>query len=84
MIRKFYDCCSVSRCTLVIGFRAGYCRPSQGHADKAVATVKADKAKALNEFNNGTGGFLQGDLYVFCDISAMARSSLSPIQTRRI
>jgi hypothetical protein len=32
-----------------------------------VAAVKADKAKALDEFSAGTGGFLQGDLYVFCD-----------------
>ena len=33
---------------------------------KAVAAVKADKAKALDEFNAGTGGFLVGDLYPFC------------------
>jgi hypothetical protein len=33
---------------------------------KAVAAVKADKAAALTEFNAGTNGFLQGDLYVFC------------------
>jgi signal transduction histidine kinase len=46
---------------------------AQGSADqakamlaKAVAAVKADKDKALDEFNNGTGGFVQGDLYVFC------------------
>ena len=34
--------------------------------DKAVAAVKADKAKALGEFNAGTGGFKDRDLYVFC------------------
>jgi signal transduction histidine kinase len=34
--------------------------------EKAVAAVKADKAKALDEFNNGTGGFKDRDLYVFC------------------
>ena len=33
---------------------------------KAVAAVKADKAKALDEFNKGEGGFLDRDLYVFC------------------
>jgi hypothetical protein len=33
---------------------------------KAVAAVKADKAKALNMFNKGEGGFLDRDLYVFC------------------
>ena len=37
---------------------------------KAVAAVKADKAKALEMFNKGEGGFLDRDLYVFCaDIS---------------
>src|ERR1700723_2235104 len=33
---------------------------------KAVAAVKADKAKALDMFNQGEGGFLDRDLYVFC------------------
>jgi signal transduction histidine kinase len=33
---------------------------------KAVAAVKADKAKALDEFNKGEGGFKDRDLYVFC------------------
>ena len=34
---------------------------------KAVAAVKADKAKALDMFNKGEGGFLDRDLYVFCE-----------------
>ena len=34
---------------------------------KAVAAVKADKSKALDLFNKGEGGFLDRDLYVFCD-----------------
>jgi hypothetical protein len=45
----------------------------QGSADaakamlaRAVAAVKADKAKALDTFNKGEGGFRDGDLYVFC------------------
>jgi Single Cache domain 2 len=33
---------------------------------KAVAAVKADPTKALEEFNAGTGGFVDRDLYVFC------------------
>jgi hypothetical protein len=33
---------------------------------KAVAAVKADKAKAIEMFNKGEGGFLDRDLYVFC------------------
>jgi hypothetical protein len=47
--------------------------PTGGTADeakamlmKAVAAVKADKAKALDMFNKGEGGFLDRDLYVFC------------------
>jgi hypothetical protein len=34
--------------------------------DKAVAAIKADKAKALDQFNKGEGGFKDRDLYVFC------------------
>jgi len=33
---------------------------------KAVAAVRADKAKALDSFNKGEGGFLDRDLYPFC------------------
>jgi hypothetical protein len=33
---------------------------------KAVDAVKADKAKALEEFTKGEGGFRDRDLYVFC------------------
>jgi hypothetical protein len=43
--------------------------------DKAVAAVKADKAKALDMFNKGEGGFLDRDLYVFC-----ANVSLQQVQ----
>ena len=34
--------------------------------ERAVAAVKADKAKALELFNKGEGGFKDRDLYVFC------------------
>jgi signal transduction histidine kinase len=34
--------------------------------EKAIAAVKADKAKALADFNAGAGGFKDRDLYVFC------------------
>ena len=47
--------------------------------EKAVAAVKADKAKALDMFNKGEGGFLDRDLYPFASIAAMARSSPSAI-----
>jgi signal transduction histidine kinase len=34
--------------------------------EKAVAAVKKDKAKALEMFAKGEGGFKDRDLYVFC------------------
>src|ERR1700730_4366857 len=42
--------------------------PAEARAmfDKAIAAVKADKAKALDMFNKGEGGFRDRDLYVFC------------------
>jgi signal transduction histidine kinase len=42
--------------------------PEQAKAmlEKAVEAVKADKAKALEMFNKGEGGFKDRDLYVFC------------------
>jgi hypothetical protein len=53
---------------------AAFAQKTGGTADeakamlmKAAAAVKADKAKALDMFNRGEGGFLDRDLYVFCD-----------------
>ena len=50
-----------------------FAQQSGGDADeakamlmKAAAAVKADKAKALDMFNSGEGGFRDRDLYVFC------------------
>jgi signal transduction histidine kinase len=34
--------------------------------DKAVAALKTDKAKALDQFAKGEGGFKDRDLYPFC------------------
>src|SRR6202008_2877407 len=34
--------------------------------EKAVASVKADKAKALDQIQKGEGGFKDRDLYAFC------------------
>jgi signal transduction histidine kinase len=57
----------------VLGISAGAPAAEFGTADeaktmlgKAVAAVKEDKAKALEMFNNGEGGFKDRDLYVFC------------------
>ena len=34
--------------------------------ERAVVAVKEDKAKAIDMFNKGEGGFKDRDLYVFC------------------
>ena len=47
---------------------AGFGTAAEARAmlDKAVAAVRADKAKALESFNAGTNGFRDRDLYPFC------------------
>jgi len=47
-------------------FAQGTAAEAKAMLEKAVAAVKADKAKALDMFNKGEGGFLKGDLYPFC------------------
>ena len=46
--------------------RFGSAQEAKAMLEKAVAAVKADKAKALEMFNKGEGGFKDRDLYVFC------------------
>jgi hypothetical protein len=48
--------------------QAKFGTPAEARAmlDKAVSAVKADKAKALELFNKGAGGFLDRDLQPFC------------------
>jgi signal transduction histidine kinase len=47
-------------------FAQGTAAEAKAMLGKAVAAVKADKAKALEMFNKGEGGFLDRDLYPFC------------------
>jgi len=47
-------------------FGRGSAEDAKAMLVKAVAAVQADKAKALDMFNKGEGGFRDGDLYVFC------------------
>jgi hypothetical protein len=77
MVSKF-TIAAVSAAALILSSFAVAQQPSQfGTADeakamlmKAVAAVKADKAKALELFAKGEGGFKDRDLYPFCfDIS---------------
>jgi hypothetical protein len=60
--------------TVLMFSPAAFAQQTGGTADeakamlmKAVAAVKADKAKALDMFNNGEGGFRDRDLYVSCN-----------------
>ena len=56
----------VALSSLAFAQQGGTAEEARAMLMKAVAAVKGDKAKALDEFNKGTAGFLQGDLYVFC------------------
>src|ERR1700730_14694326 len=47
-------------------FAQGTAAEAKAMLDKAVAAVKADKAKAIASFNGGTDGFKDRDLYPFC------------------
>jgi hypothetical protein len=60
--------------TVMLSLTAFAQQPSQGTAEEAkamlmktVAAVKADKAKALEMIAKGEGGFLDRDLYPFCN-----------------
>ena len=51
-----------------IAQQAKFGTPAEARAmlDKVIAAVKADKAKALDMFNKGDGGFKDRDLQPFC------------------
>jgi hypothetical protein len=67
MIAKIMIVTTLSALTLsATAFAQGTADEAKAMLMKAVAAVKADKAKALDEFNKGEGGFLVGDLYPFC------------------
>src|SRR6201996_7706650 len=52
--------------TAALAQKGGTADEAKAMLMKAAAAVKADKAKALDMFNKGEGGFLDRDLYVFC------------------
>jgi hypothetical protein len=47
-------------------FAGGTAEEAKAMLEKVVAAVKSDKAKALDMFNKGEGGFRDRDLYPFC------------------
>ena len=52
--------------TPVFASEFGTANEAKAMLEKAVAAIKADKAKALAEFTKGEGGFKDRDLYPFC------------------
>ena len=52
--------------TSVPATQFGTAEEAKAMLEKAVAAVKEDKAKALDMFNKGEGGFKDRDLYVWC------------------
>src|SRR5262245_48712605 len=44
----------------------GTAEEAKAMLERAVAAVKENKAKALDMFNKGEGGFKDRDLYVYC------------------
>jgi signal transduction histidine kinase len=69
-------------------FAQGTASEARTMLDKAVVAVKADKAKTLDTINEGEGGFLDRDLYVFCfnigDGKAVANGSTNPAARKTI
>jgi Single Cache domain 2 len=67
-------CCALDGSKVGAGYAHRQCRQkssiqamtSPALLTKAVAAIKADKAKALDEFNKAVCGFKDRDLYVFC------------------
>jgi len=56
----------LSATALVWAAEFGTAEEAKAMLERAVAAVKEDKAKALDMFNNGEGGFKDRDLYVWC------------------
>jgi hypothetical protein len=56
----------LSNPALVAAADFGTAEEAKAMLERAVAAVKEDKAKALDMFNNGEGGFKDRDLHVWC------------------
>ena len=69
-MRIIRSVCAFAMLTLaaVPAFAQEYGTPAEAKAmlEKAVAALKVDKAKALQMFTKGEGGFKEKDLYPYC------------------
>src|SRR5271170_5852641 len=61
-------CCGTFISETAFAQQSLYGTPAEAKAmfEKAIAALKADKAKAIEMFNKEDGGFRDHDLYVFC------------------
>jgi len=71
MLRKLVVGCAAIQMLAVTSLAAapadfGTADEAKAMLEKAVVAVKEDKAKALDMFNKGEGGFKDKDLYVWC------------------
>ena len=57
---------AVAGVAVAIAAEFGTAAEAKAMLEKAVAALKADKAKALDMFTKGEGGFKDRDLYPFC------------------
>lgn len=60
----------------------GTAEEAKAMLERAVAAVKEDKAKALDMFNSGEGGFKDRDLYVWCANAADGIVTAQPYVNR--
>jgi signal transduction histidine kinase len=62
----------------------GSAQSAKAMLERAVAAVKADESKALADFNAGTNGFRDHDLYVFCArLDGKVDAHVDPVQIGR-
>jgi hypothetical protein len=60
----------------------GTAEEAKAMLERAVVAVKEDKAKALDMFNKGEGGFKDRDLYVWCANASDGIISATPYWNR--
>ena len=60
----------------------GTAEEAKAMLERAVAAVKEDRAKALDMFNKGEGGFKDRDLYVWCANASDGVDSATPYWNR--
>jgi hypothetical protein len=72
----------LSTTALVLAAEFGTAEEAKAMLERAAAAVKEDKAKALDMFNKGEGGFKDRDLYVWCANASDGIITATPYWTR--